>query len=135
MRIGIPTWNGRISPVLDTAKRVIVVDTGNSERQVRKEVALEPRGLPVRAARIAELGLDLLVCGAVSRPLAELLTAARVPLRPWIAGEVEDVLDAAMTGQLDRPRYRMPGCCEGSGRRRGRGRTHTGRRGAGRRNE
>ena len=134
MRVGIPIWNGRVSPVLDTAERVVVVDTETEADNVREEVALEPRRLPLRAARIAALRLDVLVCGAVSRPLAEMLTAAGVPVHPWIAGELEDVLLALTTGQLDRSRYRMPGCCEGRGRRAGRGRTQRGRTGAHRRN-
>lgn len=134
MRVGIPIWNGRVSPVLDTAERVVVVDTEAEPGEVREEVALEPRRLPLRAARIAELRLDLLVCGALSRPLAEILAAAGVRLEPWISGEVEDVLGALTTGQLDRPRYRMPGCCggrgQGRGRGRGSGRIHRGRTGA-----
>ena len=130
MRVGIPTWNGRVSPVLDTAERLVVVDTGAAAGQVREEVALEAIRLPLRAARMAELQLDLLVCGAVSRPLAEMLTAAGVTLKPWIAGEVEDVLEALSTGRLDRPRYRMPGCCGGPGRGSGRGRIHRGCNGA-----
>ncbi len=136
MRVGIPIWNGRVSPVLDTAERVVVVDTEAQTGELREEVALEPLRLPLRAARIAELRLDLLVCGAVSRPLAEMLAAAGVRLEPWISGEVEDVLGALTAGQLDRPRYRMPGCCggRGQGRGRGRGRTHRGRTGAQRRN-
>jgi len=136
MRVGIPIWNGRVSPVLDTAERVVVVDTGTEPGDVREEVALEPVRLPLRAARIAELRLDLLVCGAVSRPLAEMLRAAGVPVEPWIAGEVDDVLQALSTDRLDRPRYRMPGCCggRGQGRGRGRGRTQRGRAGVQRRN-
>lgn len=130
MRVGIPIWNGRVSPVLDTAERVMVVDTGAAAGKVPEEVALDPQRLPLRAARLAELHLDLLICGAVSRPLAELIAAAGVPVQPWIAGEVEDVLQALTTGRLDRPRYRMPGCCGGRGRGRGRGRTYRGRGGA-----
>jgi len=134
MRVGIPIWNGRVSPVLDTAERVIVVDTEAGANAVREEVALAPQRLPLRTTRIAELRLDLLVCGAVSRPLAEMLAAAGVRLEPWISGEVEDVLGALTTGQLDRPRYRMPGCCGGRGQGRGRGRSHRGRTDAQRRN-
>ena len=130
MRVGIPIWNGRVSPVLDTAERVVVVDTEAPPGDVREEMALEPRRLPLRAARIAALHLDVLVCGAVSRPLAEMLAAAGVPVRPWIAGDLEEVLQALTTGQLDRPRYRMPGCCGGRGRGEGRGRAHRGRTGA-----
>jgi predicted Fe-Mo cluster-binding NifX family protein len=134
MRVGIPIWNGRVSPVLDTAERVVVVDTEADAGEVREEVALELRRLPLRAARIAELRLDVLVCGAVSRPLAEMLTAAGVPVQPWISGQVKEVLGALTAGQLDRPRYRMPGCCGGRGRGGRRGRTHRGRTGAQRRN-
>ncbi len=127
MRIGIPIWNGRVSPVLDTAERVVVVDTEGAAGRAHEEVALEPLRLPLRAARIAELHLDLLVCGAVSRPLAEMLAAAGVPLEPWVAGELDDVIDALSNGRLDAPRYRMPGCCRrgpgGRGRRNQRGRS------------
>jgi len=133
MRVGIPIWNGRVSPVLDTAEHVVVVDTEAGTDEVREEVALAPQRLPLRTTRIAELRLDVLVCGAVSRPLAEMLAAAGVRLEPWISGDVEDVLEALMAGQLDRPRYRMPGCCGGRGQGRGRGRIHRGRSGAQRR--
>ena len=115
MRVGIPIWNGRVSPVLDTAERLFVVDTGAAAGQARKEVALESTRLPVRATRLAELNLDLLVCGAVSTQLRELLEAGGVPIQSWVAGEVNDVLDAVTAGILDRPRFRMPGCGRGRG--------------------
>lgn len=116
MRIGIPVWNGRVSPVLDTAERLIVVDTAAPEGQVREEVALQAARLPTRAARLASLGLDVLVCGAISRPLSELLETAGVPMQPWMAGEVEEILQALAAGSLDRTRYGMPGCRGGRGR-------------------
>ena len=135
MRIGIPIWNDRVSPVLDTAERLVIIDTGAAAGRARTEVALAARQLPLRATRFAELGLDLLVCGAVSRPLAELLEAAGVAVEPWVAGDVEEVLQAITTGELDRPCYRMPGCCDGRGRGGRRRRTQMGRGGARRRNE
>ena len=134
MRIGIPIWNNRVSPVLDTAERLVIVDTGSPRARAWEEVALDGRRLPIRAARLAELSLDLLVCGAVSRPLAELLEAAGVPLEPWVAGDVHEVLDAVTSGRLDRPCYRMPGCCQGRGRGSRRRRAQRGRAGAQRRN-
>jgi len=127
MRVGIPIWNGRVSPVLDTAERIVVVDTDTGTPETRTEEAIEEGALPLRAARLAGLGLDLLVCGAVSRPLAELLGASGVRLEAWVSGDLEDVLSAVRTGRLDRPRYRMPGCGRRQGRGRGRGRSYRGR--------
>jgi predicted Fe-Mo cluster-binding NifX family protein len=124
MRIALPTWNGRISPVLDTAERLLVVETDGDGGQRGADVQLAHSDLHLRATDIAGLGLDLLVCGAVSRALEELLSVAGVPLRPWVAGDVKDVLDAAVSGKLDCPRFMMPGCCRGE--RRGRARRHGG---------
>lgn len=134
MRVGIPIWNDRVSPVLDTAERLLIVDTGAAAGQAREEVALQSTRLPLRAARLAHLGLDLLVCGAVSAQLRELLKAADVPVESWVAGDVNDVLKAVATGVLDRPRFRMPGCGRGRGAG-GQGRNCRRRSGAQGRNE
>ena len=105
----------RVSPVLDTAETLVVVDTGAAAGPAREEVALQSTRLPLRATRLAQLGLDLLVCGAVSTQLRELLEAGGVTVQSWVAGDVNDVLNAVTTGVLDRPRFRMPGCGRGRG--------------------
>ena len=111
MRIGVPTYNGRVSPVLDASERLLLLETNPGE----SEPGLTERPLPSgslvrRVSAIAALGLDLLVCGALSREMAGLLTAANVPVRPWVSGETEDVLRAALAHGLDDPRFDMPGC-------------------------
>jgi hypothetical protein len=122
MRIGIPTWNGRVSPVLDAAERMVVIETPGESAPSRREVALDPRSVATQAARISELSLDTLVCGAVSRVLADLLASAGLAMVPWVAGDLEDVLAALEADDLGSGSYAMPGCC----RRRGRAR-HGGR--------
>ena len=71
-----------------------------------------------RAAAIADLKLDVLICGAVTRTLADLLRASGVRVVPWISGRVDDVLEAFTTDALDEQRFAMPGC--GCGRAQGR---------------
>jgi predicted Fe-Mo cluster-binding NifX family protein len=121
VRVGIPIWGDRVSPVLDTAESLLVVD-GGAVAEART-VRLEGRDVQQRAREIGEVGLDVLVCGAVSRPLSLALAAVGVRVVAWISGQVEDVLRAYQAGELGRPRYLMPGC-----RRRGgpgpRGRRH-----------
>jgi predicted Fe-Mo cluster-binding NifX family protein len=126
MRIGIPIWNGRVSPVLDAAERLVVVDTEATADQAHEVVALEARRLPLRAARLSDLNLDLLVCGAVSRPLHDLLAAAGLRVEPWVSGELDEVVRAAEAGSLGQSRYRMPGCCRGRRRARRRRRDRGG---------
>jgi len=44
--------------------------------------------------RLTGLGVDTLICGAISRPLAYMVTTAGINLIAWISGQVEDVLQA-----------------------------------------
>jgi predicted Fe-Mo cluster-binding NifX family protein len=125
MRVAIANWNGRVSPVFDTAAQVLVVDVEEACERCRREEALT-ESLPAwRVRRLLELGVEVLICGAVSRPLATLLAGAGIRVVPWIAGPVDAVLAAYLAGRLTHPQWTMPGCACGqrgpSGRRRGRG--------------
>jgi len=115
MRVGITAWNGRVSPVLDAAGEILVVDLpgrGAGERR-----PLSGGTVRERADEIVGLRLDALICGAVSRPLGSLLSAAGVNLVPWVAGEVDEVLAAFEAGGLVDPSFVMPGCGRRAGRR------------------
>jgi predicted Fe-Mo cluster-binding NifX family protein len=118
MRIAIPTWQGRVSPVFDTAQQLLIVEAADGVETGRHVEALRQEMAPQRAARIRELGIDVLICGAISWPLADMVAAAGVELVPFVNGECDHVLAAYLGGRLPSPQFLMPGCC---GRRRGRG--------------
>ena len=125
VKVAIPTWDARVSPVFDVAKRLLVVDVEGDVEVSREETAIDETQLIPRARRVAELGVDVLVCGAVSRPLEAMLVAAGVRVVPQTCGPVEDVLRAFVSGQLADNAFLMPGCC--GRRRRFRGRHRRGR--------
>jgi predicted Fe-Mo cluster-binding NifX family protein len=111
MRLAIPVRHDRVSPVFDTASRLLLVDLADGIEQARQLVEVAQATFPTeRAKRLAELGVNVLVCGAISRPLAGCVSAARIALVPWVAGPVEEVLRAYLVGKLVGLRWRMPGC-------------------------
>lgn len=118
MHIAIPVWQQRVSPVFDTAQTLLLVRVHDGHEEERKTINLVESCPPLRVARIRELGVDVLVCGAISRPLARLCQAANIELVPWVAGPVEEVLAELLTGRLPAAKYTMPGC-RGRVRRRG----------------
>jgi predicted Fe-Mo cluster-binding NifX family protein len=122
MRIAIPTWRGRVSPVFDVARRLLLVDSENGQPVRQEEVALEEAGLTARAGRLVELAADVLICGAISRPLEAMLVAAGVRVIPQTCGPVEQVLRAFVSGQMTDEAFLMPGCCGRRRRLRRRGR-------------
>ena len=130
MKIAIPTWLGRVSPVLDVAERFVLVETQRGVELARRDVPVEETELLVRARSIAELRPDVLICGAISRPFDAMLRSVGIRLIPHTCGPVEEVLQAFLSGQLTDQAFLMPGCCGrrrrfrggyGGGRARGRG--------------
>lgn len=125
MRIAIPTWRGRISPVFDAARNLLLVDAQDGREIRREETTVEPADLVARARRVAQLGTDLLICGAISWPLEATLVSTGVGVISQTCGPVEEVLRAFLSGQLTQQAFLMPGCR--GRRRRLRGRRRRGR--------
>ena len=129
MRAGLTIWEGRISPVMDTAGELLVVDGDESGWTTIRRVPLGGAGHTRTGRLLGTLGLDVLVCGAVSRGFAAMLAELDMRVIPWVTGELESVLEALSNGTLEDDCHRMPGCGRaGRGAGRGRGR----RRGGGR---
>ena len=130
MKIAIPTWNGRVSPVFDSASRLLVVEVGEEGEYSRFETDISEHFLPSKTMRLTGLGVDTLICGAISRPLAYMITTAGINLIAWISGQVEDVLQAFLRGNLFDIQFLMPGrpgqWGKGPGRGYGRGRRRRG---------
>jgi predicted Fe-Mo cluster-binding NifX family protein len=132
MRVGIPIWQERISPVFDTARRLLLVDLLGGREQTRSEVLLGDEAWPERARHLREHGVEVLLCGAVSRPLCELLQAQGIRVVSFLRGEPEAVLAAYRSGRLTVTRFRMPGCRGRCVRRHGRQRGRNSRGGTNR---
>ncbi len=110
MTVAIPIWQQRVSPVLDTAARLLVVTCRDGREASRREVGLSPAAPEEFARRIVELGVDMLLCAALSLELRHALEHVGVRLRPHLCGDTEAILTALCHNQLDQPEFRMPGC-------------------------
>lgn len=108
--IAVPNCQGRVSPVLDTAVRLLVVTRRNGAEVGRRELVLHPLPPEALARSVAELHVDVLLCGALSEPLRRELHQRGVRVRAHLCGEVEAVLRAFCSHRLAREEFRMPGC-------------------------
>lgn len=115
MKIAISAWNGRVAPVFDVSRQIVVLEIKNGKIVNQQEHDLEPIEPYARMTRLAELGIETLICGAVSRPLADMLIARGIRLIPFVAGETDRVMEAYLAGSPLHAAFAMPGCC---GRRR-----------------
>ena len=136
MKAAFAVHDGRIAPVFDTARRMCVV-TAEAGRIADEElVALPGDAAFQKAAQIAGLGIEVLVCGAISGPLQAQIAAYGIKVISFIAGDLRDVMSALLSDTINEDRFMMPGCCGRGRRARGRGcnpgrKRHLGARGRG----
>ncbi len=110
MKVALTIWEGRISPVFDSARRIAIFEIADGKFSPLGEEILPEISYPAKANRLIHLQIETLICGAISRPLACLVEALGIRLIPFIAGFVEEVLNAYLTDSLLKKQYRMPGC-------------------------
>jgi predicted Fe-Mo cluster-binding NifX family protein len=115
MRIGIPEWQGLVSPVFDVARSLLLVEVEYGREMKREAARLVQSEAFSRAHEISRFGVDTLICGAISAPLEARLRAEGVRVVGFIRGPVEEVLTAFLSDELAGPAFLMPGC---RGRRR-----------------
>ena len=119
MRVAIPLWQGRVSPLFDEASRILLIDVLEKHEQHRQEESLAARNPFERAQMLPRLGVDLLICGMISQTQQTALASAGIRIIPHICGPMEEVIAALLDGRIENGALLMPGC---SGRKRPRNR-------------
>jgi predicted Fe-Mo cluster-binding NifX family protein len=121
MKIAIPCWNHHVSTVCDFSDRLLVVTIKSGRVVDRALIDFVEETIPGKTARLRDLGVQVLLCGAVSQSLLRMITISGIRVIPFLRGTVDDVLDAYFKGRLFDPRLVLPGCCACGRRRRGKG--------------
>jgi predicted Fe-Mo cluster-binding NifX family protein len=109
VRVAVPSFEGRVSSVFDWAQRLLVVDHDGKTEQARREESLAGPATEFRPGRLARLGVEVLLCGGISVPLATMVQSQGIRVMAGLAGEVDAVLAAFFAGRLPAPEFAMPG--------------------------
>jgi len=113
MRLAIPEFNGRVSPVFDSSRRLLLFEVDG--KRVVNTSTIEWADTPrkQREKRIRSMGVDVLLCGGISRLLAERIEEEGIVLISWMSGEIQEIVCAFLGDKLHDPRLVMPGCWNG----------------------
>ncbi|MCF8094337.1 MAG: hypothetical protein K9J79_03155 [Desulfobacteraceae bacterium] len=110
MKVALAVWNGRISPVFDVSRNLLVIEVKDCSIVERIEVHFSSDQAMHKVRRLMEMEVAVLLCGAVSRQLAATLEANGISLYAFISGDVESVIGEYLKGRLPSPGMSMPGC-------------------------
>jgi predicted Fe-Mo cluster-binding NifX family protein len=109
MKLAIPVSSGRVSTAFDFARHLLLLEYEDGREVSRAELVLEEE-IPVnRARRLESLGVRVLICGAISRSLAEHLANVGIDVIPFVSGTVDEVLAAYLVGEVESAQFLMPG--------------------------
>jgi len=126
MKIALSIWKDCISTVFDTADQLLIFEPDETSGYKRTTIKLISADIKERADEMKEQQIDVLICGAISRPLENLLIALGIQVYSFVRGPVEEIIAAYQSGKLNQAVFALPGCCRRL-RLRGRARYRNGR--------
>ncbi|MGB5983938.1 MAG: hypothetical protein WBG37_01440 [Desulfobacterales bacterium] len=108
-RIALPVYRTRLSPVLDTCTRLLLIDLKVGRETRRREIATTGILLSDRTHLLLGLQVELVICAGTSQQLYCTLKLGGMKLITGIVGEIEHVVQGFLNGRLQDPVFRMPG--------------------------
>ena len=109
VRVAIPIFRSRVSPVFDSCTRVILVDIEHNQEIDRREIYLDELSLTERVTILQKSRVKIIICSGISDMLQNMLESVKIYLITGIAGDVEQVVAAYLSERLKEPRFQMPG--------------------------
>jgi predicted Fe-Mo cluster-binding NifX family protein len=116
MKIAIPVWNGCVSSAFDFSHSLLLVEFEDGREVKRSEVSSSAQSIPEKANQLKSLGVEVLICGAISRSLASLVSTSGIKVLPYVVGQVDEILEAYLTDRLVQPQFTLPGSWPGARR-------------------
>jgi predicted Fe-Mo cluster-binding NifX family protein len=109
IRIAIPIFHNRVSPVLDTCTCLLIIDFDGKVDVEKREIPFDVYSQSERFKIVKNLNPDAIICCGISEVFDKMLQSAGIRLISGIAGDVEQVTEAFLANRIDDPRFRMPG--------------------------
>ena len=107
IRIAIPVFNSRISPVLDACTQIGIFDCEQKKEINRQTIWVDGFSLAERLASLVKLGVNVVICCGISDVLHNLLKGKNIRVIAGRVGEIEQVVDAFLCNQLDNECFLM----------------------------
>jgi len=100
MKLAIAACDGRVSQRLDCAQALIVILTEMGRSYDPKVMSIADWPAHGRCVRVAQLGIEELICGAVSKFDEAGSGASGILLVTGVSGPVDKIIEAIHSGHL-----------------------------------
>ncbi len=94
--IALPVFGDRISPLLDEARKFVVLTVEDDAIIERTVVKINEHSAFIRIERLKEMGVTVIICGAISDALARFIVERELYLYSWLSGTIDEVVEQYM---------------------------------------
>ena len=108
MKIALTVWGNRISPVFDSAQTLLIVRIENNKVIEKSYESISADRLYF-SNKLRELGISVLICGAISKVATDTLASSKIKLIPFITGNSAQVIELYLSDEPVSLSYFMPG--------------------------
>ena len=100
MRVALTVWQGRISPLFDATRMLLIAQVDKGKIAARHYEPIECDSAVRRAAKLDDLEVNILICGGISDEFAKPIEAQGIRIVPFVSGSVEEGLHTHVTGLI-----------------------------------
>ena len=118
MSLALAVFKNRIASLFESSDRFIIIDLSSQNRDESLIVTITNNSPTALLQILTSNNVRVLICGAISDCMKQMLESQKIDVIPWITGEIENVVTAYKLGRLLSPPFIMPGCRGIKGRRR-----------------
>ena len=120
MKLAVTIWSERVAPVFDVARKLLVIEKDHEGSFTQTEIEMTSKDAMNRISFLIALGVDELICGAISKPVYLSALNNSIEVYPFVSGAINDVVKDWENGHFTNLSYSMPGCRRGNCQKKGR---------------
>lgn len=98
--IAVPMFQNRVSPLMDVSNKYAIYETIDGEIKHRIDISLNAEGELQRVDKLKEIGVNTIICGAVSGCVARIVDEKGIRLISMIYGPIEKIVEQYLANSL-----------------------------------
>ena len=110
MKVALLTAQSRVSPVFETTSTWLVIHATSSKCNICSTQRFSALNEINMVNELLEENIEMIICGAIPYYLEKILINHGCEVLAFIAGDVDEVIEALNLNLLDKPKFKMPGC-------------------------
>ncbi|MBL1213363.1 MAG: NifB/NifX family molybdenum-iron cluster-binding protein [Ignavibacteriae bacterium] len=100
-KIIIPAFGSRISPRLDFAKYIHIIEVDGKKIIKRDLIQIITQNRLNRIQQLIKLSPDVIICDGLTEMCLNEFKKAKVEVVPWVNGEIEEIIKMYLEGKLE----------------------------------